>query len=154
MFCKSDLLSLEEEIEGSLKTTNAEWIKLGLALGRIRDERLYEPLSFDAYLKQKNWKSGRRHITRRYADYLIAGAKTAKELATENNCSDLPNEAIAREVRKFPKTEQARRLEEGRARSQKTGRKPTAKDVRQKSRKMTDLCRTSGVSPRPRKKSR
>ena len=63
-------------------------------------------LSFDAYLKQKNWKSRWRHITGRYADYLIAGAKTAKELAAENNCSDLPNEAIAREVRKLPKAEQ------------------------------------------------
>ena len=133
----SELTQLENEISGVLKTA---WSKVGELLGIIRSKRLYKPLSFNAWLlTHPDWG-----ITRGRADQLIKAAKLNRKLIA-NNCSELPNEGVAREVIRFPESVQ---IPEWKA-ATKNGKAPTAKEVRKRVLQLVRGSSGNGRKPKP-----
>jgi hypothetical protein len=100
----SELSDLEAGI--SFRGIKSTWCMVGLLLGKIRDRRLYRPMTFDAYLASKpEWR-----ITRRHADRIIKSARCADEVnKTKLNPAhpNVPNEAVARALSKLPRQQWA-----------------------------------------------
>lgn len=120
------LFDLESKIGAGIRRIKSAWAEVGLALGQIRDGRLYLPLNFGTYLaKHPDWG-----ITRRHADRIIKSAQTA-DAVNKSKWSDwmpdVPNEAVARELAKLPEEKQAEVYAAACANCE--GEEPTAKDI-------------------------
>lgn len=105
-------------LEATIETGKQAFIEVGTALRDIRDSRLYREShkSFDAYV-QDRWS-----IKKTYAHDLINAVAVANNVrncgqnvvdgAVISSVPEIPNEAVARELAKAPKEEQAEVWEE------------------------------------------
>jgi hypothetical protein len=108
-------IELERDIDAGKKT----FIKVGVALARIRDARLYR----DEYSTFEKYAEARFGFKRSYTYQLIESAGIANQMSA---IADIPNEATARELAKVEPTQRAEVL----ARAAESGT-VTAKSIRQ-----------------------
>lgn len=83
------------------------FVKCGLALERIRDERLYR----DSYKTFEDYCQNRLGNGRRYANYLIEGAVAVKELPKSLG-TIVPNSGAALAVARVPRKRRAKVIKE------------------------------------------
>ncbi|MBI5384255.1 MAG: hypothetical protein HZA90_06165 [Verrucomicrobia bacterium] len=129
---QNDLAGCEQLIERGKNT----FVEVGLALCRIRDERLYRAAhgSFQEYC-EKRWSFGRS-----YASRLIEAANVAAQLPIGNTVA---NEAQARELAKIGPAQRVEVLQKAAEENRGT---PTAQSIR----KVVE--RRRGATPKPAEK--
>jgi hypothetical protein len=122
------LSDLETKIGTGIRRIKSAWVEVGLALGEIRDRRLYSPLTFDGYLaNHPDWG-----ITRRHADRIIKSARIAdavNQTKWADWMPDVPNEAVARALANLPEEKAAEVY--AAACTNANGEEPKAKDMQE-----------------------